>query len=202
MTHFKSSSGTCHQYLALPTSRSVISTTYHFFTNPISRLPPTIALIKITLNLFGLALGMVQQPPRGLLPLKDYDPFGTDKIPYTDHQNDVNGSTEVHALNLVCYPIPFDVPSADSIKPVGEALRRCCRLDLKEFALIMIDYTGRDKIYTSPSLTPYGDRIFSEQYRRNFRNLTRTSERKASSTSTSSGSGILSISLGKQADFL
>ena len=55
------------------------------------------------------------------------------------------------------------------LKPVETALKDCAGLSVKEFALIVLDENGDEKTYTSTSLTPHQQKIFTERFRNDFR---------------------------------
>jgi hypothetical protein len=57
------------------------------------------------------------------------------------------------------------------LKPVETALKDCAGLSVKEFALIVLDENGDEKTYTSTSLTPHQQRIFTEKFRNDFRKI-------------------------------
>ena len=57
-------------------------------------------------------------------------------------------------------------------KPVETALKYCAGLSVKEFALIIRGEHGEEKTYTSASLTPHQQRIFTHNFRVDFRRIT------------------------------
>jgi hypothetical protein len=58
-------------------------------------------------------------------------------------------------------------------QPVETALKDCAGLSVREFALIVIDESGGEKTYTSTSLTPHQQRIFTDRFRTDFRRSVR-----------------------------
>jgi hypothetical protein len=55
-----------------------------------------------------------------------------------------------------------------SPKPVGTVLKDCAGLSVKAFALIVLNEDGEEKMYTSPSLTPHQQTIFTDRFRVDF----------------------------------
>jgi len=61
--------------------------------------------------------------------------------------------------------------------PVETALKDCAKISVKEFALFVIDDNGQEKQYTSTSLRPHQQRIFSDRFKTDFRrNLQRAAQ--------------------------
>ena len=79
----------------------------------------------------------------------------------------------------------FVFPSSTSSRPqltwlqtVGDSLRNCANIPVKDFALIAVLEDGQEKIYSSNSLKHFQDSIFSDQVRQEFRHcLQRTTNR-------------------------
>ncbi|KAF4622808.1 hypothetical protein G7Y89_g14217 [Cudoniella acicularis] len=58
-------------------------------------------------------------------------------------------------------------------QPIESALRDCAQIPVREFALVVILENGEEKTYSSTSLKPYRPRIFTERFRRDFRQCVR-----------------------------
>lgn len=56
---------------------------------------------------------------------------------------------------------------------IESALRDCARIPVKEFALFVKAENGEERMYSSPSLRPHRNRIFSSGFRREFRHCCR-----------------------------
>jgi hypothetical protein len=54
-------------------------------------------------------------------------------------------------------------------KTIEAALRDCVGLPVKDFAVIVVLENGDEKTYTSPFLTPYQQKIFTNKFRQDFR---------------------------------
>jgi hypothetical protein len=58
-----------------------------------------------------------------------------------------------------------------SFKPVEAALKDCAGLSVKEFALITRGGNGEEETYTSASLIPHQQKIFTSNFRLDFRRI-------------------------------
>jgi hypothetical protein len=74
----------------------------------------------------------------------------------------------IHRRCLVSSDSAKAMHSLISPKPVGTVLKDCAGLSVKAFALIVLNEDGEEKMYTSPSLTPHQQTIFTDRFRVDF----------------------------------
>ncbi|KUJ12889.1 uncharacterized protein LY89DRAFT_196326 [Mollisia scopiformis] len=76
-------------------------------------------------------------------------------------------------------PAPAATPVHSRTQTIEDALKECVGIPFKEFGLIVRLDTGEDRVYSSPALAGFRDKIFTEKFKQDFRR----SIRKASAPS-------------------
>jgi hypothetical protein len=76
--------------------------------------------------------------------------------------------TSIHPRVQVCFSI-LQVRLLLTCKTIEDALKLCAEIPVKAYALIVRLENDEDRIYTSPSLTPFRERIFTDAFKTNFR---------------------------------
>ena len=67
-----------------------------------------------------------------------------------------------------------------SLKSIEAALKDCVRIPVKTFALYAVLENGEERTYTSQTLTPYHQEIFSRRFKEEFRRNVRRAQTEIS----------------------